>query len=153
MENPNNLKGFGRYVSGGDFNSDGFDDVVVTVQTTNAYAIYLYLGNSSGLSKTPAQTLNYGGKNSPAKLSNAGDVNGDGVDDLLVGEWYDEKNNSGTDLGSVHIFYGSSSGLETAPALTIKGTQDNEKLGIYVSSAGDVNGDGVFNYSLKYSQF
>jgi hypothetical protein len=75
----------------------------------------------------------------------AGDVNGDGYDDVVVGEsHYDEIEGDFTDEdeGRAHVFHGSAAGLVTTAAWTAEETRDLSLLGTFVSSAGDVNGDG-----------
>lgn len=78
-------------------------------------------------------------------VANAGDINHDGYDDLLVG---DEMYESGK--GQVLLFLGGEAGLSQAPAWTVTGTTADSpssgaqgtRLGSRVEAAGDVNGDG-----------
>jgi len=73
-------------------------------------------------------------------IRTAGDVNGDGYDDLIVGApQYSLTTNSNE--GQVQIFHGSASGLSQTPARTFVGAAGARK-GISVASAGDVNNDG-----------
>ncbi|MCP3677841.1 MAG: choice-of-anchor D domain-containing protein, partial [Deltaproteobacteria bacterium] len=82
---------------------------------------------------------------SGSSVSSAGDVNGDGYDDLLIGAYYDEDGGSGA--GQTYLILGKSSGwamdtdLSTADA-SFWGEDGGDRSGISVSSAGDVNGDG-----------
>jgi len=72
-------------------------------------------------------------------IGTAGDVNGDGYDDVIVGApQYTFTENE----GAAFVFYGSSGGLSSTPALTIAGGQKGSRFGASVGTAGDVNGDG-----------
>jgi len=82
-------------------------------------------------------------------VSSAGDINGDGFDDIIVGA---QNNNDGgsDDEGAVYIFFGSATlsgtkslGAAESADVTILGKATRDRLGISVSSAGDVNGDGL----------
>ena len=82
------------------------------------------------------------GDRSGRSVSGAGDVNGDGFDDILIGAWsHDDQK------GKVYLFLGNRSGwnlnlsLSTADASFID-DEDFNKLGPCVDGAGDVNGDG-----------
>src|SRR5690606_37078652 len=77
-----------------------------------------------------------------AAVSGAGDVNGDGVDDLLVGA-YGVPDNGDPRVGEAYMFLGVNSGLPTAaPNWQAGGEHANSRFGVSVSAAGDVNGDG-----------
>ncbi|MCB8979729.1 MAG: FG-GAP repeat protein [Ardenticatenaceae bacterium] len=86
-------------------------------------------------------------------VSGAGDVNGDGFEDILVGA----PKYSGTihKAGTVFAFYGSASGLQPMPQWHYDGTQTGADLGFAVAAAGDVNGDGFADILLtapRYNQ-
>lgn len=83
-------------------------------------------------------------------VSDAGDVNGDGFDDVIVGTWKSSLN--GTESGSSYVVFGTASGMSAEVDLTtldgsngfrLDGTGEFERLGASVSNAGDVNGDGL----------
>jgi hypothetical protein len=139
---------FGYSVSSaGDVNGDGYSDVIVAAPgygngQTNEGRAYVYHGSSSGLSASyawtaePNQEFAYFGWS----VSSAGDVNGDGYSDVIVGA--PRYNNGQTNEGRAYVYHGSSSGLSASYAWTAESNQDSAYLGISVSSAGDVNGDG-----------
>jgi hypothetical protein len=139
--------GFGSSVStAGDVNADGYDDVIVGAWLhangqINEGRAYAYLGSSLGLSTTPSWTAEsdeacawFGYSVSPA-----GDVNGDGYDDVIVGAWGYRIVN--LDDGRAYVFLGSPAGLSTMPAWTADADQTGAGFA-YSVSAGDVNGDG-----------
>ena len=73
-------------------------------------------------------------------VATAGDVNGDGYSDVIVGAHdYDSDQ---TDEGRAYVYLGSASGLASSPAWTAEGDQAGADFGISVATAGDVNGDG-----------
>jgi hypothetical protein len=73
-------------------------------------------------------------------VSSAGDVNGDGYDDVIAGAWHYD--NGQTDEGRVFLFLGSASGLSATYAWSQEGNQASAIYGYSVSSAGDVDDDG-----------
>ena len=73
-------------------------------------------------------------------VSSAGDVNGDGYGDIVVGaKYYD--NGLGYE-GRAFVYLGSATGLGDNPAWTAESNQAGANFGYSVSFAGDVNGDG-----------
>jgi len=123
----------------GDFNSDGYDDVIVGAEGFNNKTgrAYLYYGGVS-MDHTADLLLNGEEKNNRfgASVSNAGDVNRDGFDDVIVGA-YGYKNKT----GRAYIYYGGSTPDDQAD-LTLDGEEKNNLFGKSVSRAGDVNRDG-----------
>ena len=78
-------------------------------------------------------------------VATAGDVNGDGYSDVIVGAaWYD---NGQTDEGRAFVYHGSAAGLATSAAWTAESDQASARFGVSVATAGDVNGDG---YSRRH---
>jgi len=82
----------------------------------------------------------------------AGDVNGDGVDDLIAGAPHAESFPHGRLVGKSYVIYGrksgigpwvTTSGLGQADGFTIYGAEKDGMCGLGVAGAGDVNGDGI----------
>ena len=89
------------------------------------------------------------GDNSGISVSNAGDVNGDGFDDVIVGAHGADQNALGS--GSSYVVFGNASGFNASMNLSgldgnngfrLDGEGINDLLGVSISNAGDVNGDG-----------
>ncbi len=131
----------------GDVNGDGFDDVIVgapnfdNTLTDEGYAS-VYLGSAAGLAVTPVWTVygNSAGALFGQAVNAAGDVNGDGFADVIVGAF--NHSNGQTWEGRAYVFYGTSTGVSGTPAWVTESNQANAFYGFRVSSAGDVNGDG-----------
>ena len=125
----------GSVASAGDVNADGYADVVIGADatSTNAGAVYVYLGGAMGLATTPARSL-AGSATSlfGHSVASAGDVNGDGFADLVLGA-------PGTN--QVFVYTGGATGIGAAAAATLSGTAATD-YGASVACAGDVNADG-----------
>ena len=144
--------GFGFSVWGADdVNGDGYADVVVGAQQANrnAGAAYVYLGGSGGISTSPAPTLlGPGGGNGffGCAVSGAGDVNGDGYGDLVVGAF-----EVTTGDGVAYVYFGGSGGLSVAPT-PITNPNPNAGgggfFGFAVAGPGDINGDGYADVAI-----
>jgi hypothetical protein len=139
---------FGNSVSSaGDVNDDGYDDMIVGAYRYNngepeEGAVFLYLGSESGLAITHTWSIesDQSGAMLGFAVGDAGDVNGDGFGDVIVGaRWY---SNEETNEGAAFVFYGSDEGLNTTPDWTLEGNQPSASLGYAVTGAGDLNGDG-----------
>jgi hypothetical protein len=151
---------FGTSVALADVNGDSFGDVIVGEPYFDGSKsaegrVLVYLGSPGGPSPTPAwirdgvQARAHFG----AAVANAGDVDGDGFDDIVVGAPdYDApralrtagpaRHLSSRDSGAIAVFLGSPTGLEPTPALFRAGVEDREHFGRAVAGAGDVDGDG-----------
>ena len=142
---------FGSAVAGaGDVNGDGYDDVVVgafggELNGGGPGVAYLFLGSASGLATTSSWNPTVNGRTSFGfAVASAGDVNGDGFDDVIVGAPLDGVS---TPTGRAYLFLGSSVGLANAPASTIDGVA-GERLGNAVAGGFDVNHDGYADIAL-----
>ena len=139
---------FGYSVSGaGDVNGDGYADVIVGAYyydngESNEGRAYVYHGSVTGLGAAAAWTAesNQASAYFGHSVSGAGDVNGDGYADVIVGAHYYD--NGETDEGRAYVYHGSVTGLGAAAAWTAESNQASAYFGYSVSGAGDVNGDG-----------
>jgi Ca2+-binding RTX toxin-like protein len=164
--------------SAGDINGDGFDDLIFGNSTgdlggNNAGEAYVVFGSEAGLGTqvngqmvldldTLDASQGFVIRGDDAKdlagrsVSTAGDVNGDGFDDLIIGApsttgYFAE------DRGHAYVIFGSNSGfgqtvdgrqvidlsdLTSAEGFAINGAHSQSSLGASVAAAGDVNGDG-----------
>jgi hypothetical protein len=163
LNDPNNASGdfFGFAVAGaGDVNSDGYADVVIGAYRTTSSrgSAYVYLGSATGLGTTAGTAAGtYKRFNDPAatntdsfgvSVAGAGDVNGDGYADVLIGAYGTA--NGGSIRGSAYLYLGSATGVSST-AGTTAGTykrfndpanRSYDFFGSSVAGAGDVNGDG-----------
>jgi hypothetical protein len=147
-ESDQELAEFGRSVSqAGDVNGDGYSDIIVGAPEydhgeMDEGGAFIYHGSSSGLSISPDWTAESNQEEAffGVSVSQAGDVNGDGYSDVIVGAW--EYDHGEMYEGCAFVYYGSSSGLSTSPDWTAESDQAYANFGFSVSQAGDVNGDG-----------
>lgn len=124
----------GFSVSGaGDFNSDGFDDIIVGSYGPDAY---LYYG---GVNMDNVPDVIFHKSNGDTRfgynVSNAGDMNNDGYSDIMIAAItnFDSE-------GKVYIYFGNNSN-DNLPDLTINGLKQRFSTGNAISSAGDLNND------------
>ena len=156
--------------SAGDVNGDGYDDLIIGAHRRDAdgkgtagetYVVYggarapgangvfelSALDGTNGFALTGADPSDQSGR----AVSSAGDVNGDGYDDLIIGALFADPN--GSRSGETYVVYGGArapgvdgvlalSALDGANGFTLTGIDPYDYSGFSVSSAGDVNGDG-----------
>ncbi len=136
---------FGRSVAGaGDVNGDGFADVIIGAPFNDASGpdagqAYVYYGGP-GADAVADLTLTgaAAGDNFGSSVASAGDVNVDGIADLIVGAPFNDA--GGTDAGRAYVYYGGTPPNAIAD-LTLTGAAAGDNFGASVASAGDVNGD------------
>ena len=137
---------FGYSVSGaGDVNGDGYADVIVGAYSDDGGGLdagraYVYFGGPGAdavadLTLTGAAAGDWFGWS----VSGAGDVNGDGYADVIVGGHLDDA--GGMDAGRAYVYFGGP-GADAVADLTLTGAAAGDQFGISVAGAGDVNGDG-----------
>jgi len=129
------LHGASTYIA--EVNGDGNEDLVISSRANGAEGqVEIYYGNGSKtIDATLDKTLAVSGSRSlGADSIRAGDINGDGFNDIFVGEYY-------WDTGIFYIFYG---GEDMSSAYAVKFTAENssDKLTYGASDIKDINNDG-----------
>jgi len=126
----------------GDVNGDGYDDIIIAAPDySHVGKVWGYFGSEFGLSSSdlPDWTITL----KTTSVSTAGDVNGDGYDDVVIGVY----------PADVNIYHGSTSGLSTTANWNVNmafGTSANYPT---VSQAGDWNNDGYGDVLIAMSTF
>lgn len=153
----------GWVVSSGDFNGDGIHDLLVGAHRASpngsqSGSSYVMFGRSTGYApSTNLSTLDgttgfrldgaAAGDRCGFSVASAGDVNGDGIDDLVIGAYL-----ANEQRGSSYVVFGRSTGfpaviplaeLNGSDGFRLDGTEIFDQSGRDVAGAGDINGDGV----------
>ncbi len=137
---------FGNEISNaGDLNGDGIDDLLVSAPTASNLVlgsmgrVYVYSGADQTLIHSwegIAEKVELG-----VSVANAGDVNGDGVDDVIAGA-----NGNLTGVGAYAEVW---SGADGSLLHHVNEVQADSYFGQYVAGAGDVNGDGMHDFIVS----
>jgi hypothetical protein len=149
----------GTAVAGaGDIDDDGYADVLVGIPGyTDIYghygAVYMYKGSEDGLGDS-RDWYAYGSQEDSQfgmEVNSAGDVNGDGYEDVLVGApRYDHYDGAYTfyDAGAVYLYLGDQYNLSMDYAWSYIGYRGGDILGTSAASAGDLNNDGCADIAI-----
>ncbi|WP_436714749.1 integrin alpha [Roseiconus lacunae] len=145
----------GLPVSGlGDINNDGIDDFAVGVSD----ALYVIYGDNSGLDDFDLGAIDgtngfvfngFGSVGGIVQAQNAGDVNNDGIDDIVLGN-SSESPGGLAGAGEAYVIFGSGAfgssfdvgTLDGTNGFRVPGIAEGSSLGESVDGAGDINNDG-----------
>jgi hypothetical protein len=135
---------FGLVSPAGNVNGGNYDDIIISAGMGSSNGkVHIYFGGSSGASSTADVTITGVSSRFGNSISDAGDVNNDGKDDIVIGA-----EDAGSGYGQAYIFYGKSSWSSTYSATNADVTLTGETWGMNcgfgrsVSSAGDYDKDG-----------
>ncbi|MFT5584122.1 MAG: hypothetical protein ACI9VR_001707 [Cognaticolwellia sp.] len=139
--------GYGKRVVGaGDLDGDGYDDLAIGApDVLGGGVVYVYYGSSSGVSDSTEVVLEgsyfFGtsAKGFGSALDAAGDLDGDGYDDLVVAS-----RQGASGRGETYLYYGSNTGLDETSEVKLGQGPDSTKGGD-VSGGYDANGDGYLD--------
>jgi hypothetical protein len=162
--------GFGNFIVGGagDVNGDGIDDLIIGAAggdpggSESAGESYVVFGSDAGFAASVdlaaldgsngfrldgVDAYDYSGRS----VAGAGDVNGDGIDDVIVGASGSDPGGKAS-AGASYVVFGSDAGfaasvdlsaLDGSNGFRLDGVDAGDRSGLSVAAAGDVNGDGI----------
>ncbi len=134
-----------RVTDAGDLNGDGIQDILVGVGSFVSNSIPIFwpvYGSATGLAWQVTLPFTIVG----SAFASAGDVNGDGFADVIVGRAsFDGDDNV---RGQATVHYGSPSGLHSTAGWSVQGSETYQRLGLEVAGIGDVNGDGFGDVAI-----
>jgi hypothetical protein len=152
---------FGLSIAGaGDVNGDGYDDVAVgargydlslgSTADENAGRAYVFFGGPwfVGVGAASADLIVTGlsgGDQFGASVAGAGDVNGDGFSELLVGAH--QADEGAIDTGAAYLFFGQRNGVTSTP-VRFDGAGEEDAFGAAAARVGDVNRDGFADFAI-----
>lgn len=150
------LSHFGHVVStGGDINGDGYSDILVGAPYHSSLrgSVYVYMGSSTGINTTAALILDGPAEGSQFgnAIASAGDVNGDGFADVIIGTIVSQTVGS-PDIGSAYVYLGSQNGLSAVPDKVLLGTAAGFSGTTTLAGIGDVNADGFSDVAVGISE-
>ncbi len=138
----------------GDVNGDGYDDFIISAPHAGINAegkCYLFFGGKKNWQmRTAASEANItfvgeAAKNNLGKVARVGDLNGDGLDDILLGS---------SDANKVYIFLGKKSGWSSEVNVSESNAffqPDNSPTGLSIIAAGgDMNGDDLNDFLVTF---
>jgi hypothetical protein len=153
-----------------DLNGDGFGDfpVAAPMENVGAGRVIVHQGSQRGLDPRtvildgpvdpagpravagnarqpgppPQPTAEHPGAGFGASMASAGDVNGDGFGDFLVGAPTAMGADNRTVMGRVFVYLGANRAFRNVAAITLMGTEARQQFGRSVAGLGDINGDG-----------
>lgn len=137
----------GEIIGMGDVNGDGLSDALVAAYVANSYAGAAYVVYGPATGSVPLETAHATLRGAPSQQLGSAlasrDVDGDGVDDLLVGAAAD--GTTARSAGAAYLYFGPLTGsLETSDAaVSIYGQGRDDAAGGGVG-LGDLNGDGTY---------